>query len=287
MSQFKRAQRKQAKLKLAITGPTGSGKTYSALRLFKGFGGKTALIDTENGSASLYDDFEFDTCEITPPFTTEKYIKAIRDAIESGYDNLIIDSLSHAWSGEGGILSRKEDFDSQRGGNSYANWRMFTKEQEAFVTEIVQAPINMICTMRSKIEYVLESTDKGKMAPKKMGTKPIQRDNVEYEFTTVFDVQSTHKCSVSKDRTNLFRDAIFQITEETGSKLRDWLSGAKPVSTVSQDEEKNYISKINEMKLKIKDPTKLQKIDEAIASCTKIGDLKNVANRLEKTVSMQ
>lgn len=221
---FKKAQRKSIKLRLAITGPSGSGKTFSALMLAKGLGKKIAVIDTENGSASLYSDkFEFDVVELTPPFTTEKYIDAINFAEKSGYDILIIDSLSHAWAGEGGLLQVKESLD-QRGGNSFTNWASITKKQEAFKSSFLHSNIHIITTIRSKQEYIIEINEKGKQAPKKVGLAPVQREGIEYEFTIVFDIAMSHECVASKDRTNIFYDSIFKITEETGSSIKKWLS---------------------------------------------------------------
>ncbi len=223
---FKRAVRSAAKLKLAVTGPSGSGKTYSALRLAKGLGGKLAVVDTENGSASLYSDrFEFDVLELSPPFTNEKYLQAIEGAEKAGYETLIIDSLTHQWAGEGGLLNKKEQMDA-RGGNSYTNWAKMTPEHERFKSKILHCNMHVIGTIRSKQDYVLEQNDKGKQAPKKVGLAPVQRDGMEYEFTTVFDVSMSHEAMTSKDRTGLFGDHIFQITEETGQKLKAWLDAA-------------------------------------------------------------
>lgn len=225
--QFKKAVRSQVKLKLALTGPSGSGKTFSSLRLAKGLGGKIAVIDTESGSASLYSDkFDFDVLEIAPPFATHKYIEAIDFAIKSGYDILIIDSLSHAWAGEGGLLAQKEQLDS-RGGNSYTNWGRITKLQEEFVAKILHSRIHMICTMRSKQEYAMTQDSNNKTKIQKLGMAPIQRDGLEYEMTTVFDLSMTNEAEVSKDRTNLWK-GIFKITEETGQKFMKWLESGAP-----------------------------------------------------------
>ena len=102
---FRKAERRKAKLRLAITGPAGSGKTYGALLVAKGLGGKTVLIDTENGSGDLYaTEFEYDVGAITAPYSPQKYLEAIHSAEQAGYDIIIIDSLSHAWAGEGGLL---------------------------------------------------------------------------------------------------------------------------------------------------------------------------------------
>lgn len=227
MSTFKKASRKQIKLKLAITGASGSGKTTSALRLAHGLGKKIALIDTENGSASLYSDrYEFDGMDMAPPFTHDKFIQAINDAVTAGYEVLIIDSASHFWEG---ILEYKNKLDA-RGGNSYTNWADAGQKFKGILDAILHSPIHLICCMRSKMEYVLETNERGKQVPKKVGMAPIMRDGIQYEFTTVWDVDSAHQASTSKDRTGLFGDKIEQITEEHGQRLLGWLeSGAKPI----------------------------------------------------------
>lgn len=226
---FKKAERKKTKLKIALTGPSGSGKTYSGLILAESFGSKIAVIDTESGSASLYSDrFKFDVLEIKPPYTTEKYIEAIDAAINAGYESLVIDSLSHAWNGEGGILDRKTQLDA-RGGNSFTNWSKFTPEQDKFTAKILNADINIIATMRSKQDYIMGENSKGKSAPQKVGLAPVQREGFEYEFTIVFDIAMNHEAQTSKDRTGLFADKIFKIDKNTGSLIKTWLAGAKDI----------------------------------------------------------
>lgn len=228
MSLFKKAERKRSYLKIAATGPSGSGKTMSGLLLASGLGKKIALIDTENGSASLYSDkAEFDVLEIGAPFTTEKYIAAIKAAEDAGYDVLIIDSLTHAWKGPGGLLEQKEQLDA-RGGNSFANFAKITPKDNALRSAILQCKMHVICTMRSKQDWVL--TDKnGKQVPQKVGLAPEQRDGIEYEFTTVLDIAMNHQAQASKDRTGLFDGQTFTITADTGKALLGWLSGAKEV----------------------------------------------------------
>ena len=222
---FKKAQRKQAKLKLAVTGPSGSGKTYSALRLAAGLGGKVALIDTENGSASLYSDkFAFDVLDLQPPFTVERYVEAINAAVSAGYTTLVIDSLSHAWAGEGGLLEQKEQLDARAKGSSYTNWASITKKHESLKSSILQSNVHIIATMRSKQDYVLVDKN-GKQVPQKVGMAPVQRDGMEYEFTIVFDVAMNHEAEASKDRTGLFTDKIFKVSEDTGKQLSAWLEG--------------------------------------------------------------
>lgn len=230
MSKFKKAEKKKARLRLGITGPSGSGKTFSALRLASGFGGKIAVIDTEKGSASLYaDKFNFDVLELTPPYSPERYIQAMNDAVAEGYEIIIMDSISHAWAGEGGILNTKEKMDA-RGGNSFANWAKMTPIQEKFIAGLIQCPAHLVLTMRSKQDHV-QVSEGGKTKIQKVGMAPIQRDGFEYELTTVFDVAINHEAETSKDRTGIFTDKIFQITEETGKTLKQWLDSGASVET--------------------------------------------------------
>jgi hypothetical protein len=232
---FKKAERKQAKLKIALTGPSGSGKTFSALLLARGIGGKVAVVDTENNSASLYANlkegplkgFEFDVLNLQAPYSIARYLEAMKAAEAAGYDVLITDSLSHAWAAEGGILDKKAKMDA-RGGNSFTNWNSLTPEQELLKAQIVGSKIHLIATMRSKQEYVIEQNDKGKQAPRKVGLAPIQRDGMEYEFTVVFDLAMDHSASASKDRTGLFDGQLFKPSAETGQALMRWLNDAKP-----------------------------------------------------------
>jgi len=281
---FQKATRKKVKLKLAITGPSGSGKSFSALRLSMGLGGKVAFIDTENGSASLYSDrFSFDVMELSPPYLVTKYIDAINAAIDLGYETIIIDSLSHAWAGEGGILQRKSDYDLQGKGNSYTNWAKFSKEQEFLNSKILNANANIIVTMRSKQDYQMIEDDKGKSKVQKLGLAPIQRDGMEYEFTTVFDVQMSHKAEASKDRTGLFIDQIFQITEDTGKILRKWVdSGVEQLSR--EDTEKlELIAITDELINKIQEDKQLAAY-QALAACTTIDQVRNVNKRVQMTI---
>jgi hypothetical protein len=226
MGMFTRAARTRVSLKIALTGPSGSGKTYSALKLAQGMGKRIALLDTENGSGSLYAGLgEYDTVQIESPYTIQKYLEVIRAAEKEGYEILIIDSLSHAWAGEGGLLDQKSAKDA-RGGNNFTNWAEISKQQETLKAAILHSPLHVIVTMRSKMEYVQAEDERGKKSVQKLGMAPIQRDGMEYEFTTVFDVDMQHYAATSKDRTGLFDGVNQQITEKHGERLMRWLSGA-------------------------------------------------------------
>ena len=230
---FQKAERKKAKLRLGICGPSGSGKTFSALLIAKGIGEKIAVVDTENHSAELYAGKEgmpeYDVLILSPPYETEKYIAAINEAEKTGYDVIILDSISHAWSGEGGLLDQQGKIADSGRGNSYTAWRNITPKHNKFIEKMLSCNLHLIATMRSKTEYALITNDKGKQEPKKMGLAPIQREGMDYEFTTVFDMDTNHNAITSKDRTGLFDSKIFTPTVSTGTTLKTWLeSGIEP-----------------------------------------------------------
>lgn len=229
---FEKAMRKKAKLRLALTGPSGSGKTYSALLIAKGIGGKIAVIDTENGSASLYSDVaEFDVLELEPPFSPERFIEAIKAAEQAGYGTLIIDSITHEWGGVGGCLELVDTVAKTKyRGNSWSAWSDINPRHRLFLDSILRSPMHIIATMRSKTETA-QVEENGRKKVAKLGMKSEQRDGVEYEFTTVLDiVQETHHANATKDRTKLFSNSDPEIiSAETGKKLLAWLeSGVNP-----------------------------------------------------------
>ncbi|MBQ0327814.1 ATP-binding protein [Providencia rettgeri] len=233
---FAKALRKKAKLRLALTGPSGSGKTYGALEIAKGLGGKTAVIDTEKGSASLYSDrFNFDVLELDPPFTPERFIEAIGAAQEAGYDNLIIDSITHEWSGSGGCLELLDGLAKAKyRSNTWSAWSEITPRHNAFLDAILRSDLHIIATMRSKTETAQVDKGNGKKGVDKLGMKSEQRDGVEYEFTTVLDLNhETHTAMASKDRTGLFSNAeVTHLNESTGKKLMDWLNDGRTKAEV-------------------------------------------------------
>ncbi len=254
---FTKAERKKAKLRLALCGPSGSGKTYSALLLAQGLatGGKIALIDTENGSGELYADVaDYDTATLRPPFTPDRYITLIREAEQAHYDVLIVDSLSHAWVGDGGILDMHDKATAaSKGGNSFTAWREVTPQHNALVETLLSADLHIIVTMRTKTAYDLVD-DGGKKRPVKIGLAPVQRDGMEYEFTVVLDLSvEGHVATATKDRTRLFDGKHFVPKPETGASLREWLDNGKDAKAESRKsleslkDEVNRISVISEL----------------------------------------
>lgn len=229
---FEKAMRKKAKLRLALTGPSGSGKTYSALLVAKGIGGKIAVLDTEKGSASLYSDVaDFDVLELEPPFAPERFIEAINAAEQAGYDTLVLDSITHEWSGVGGCLELVDTIAKAKfRGNSWSAWSEINPRHRLFLDAILRSPMHIIATMRSKTETA-QVEENGRKKVAKLGMKSEQRDGVEYEFTTVLDIgHETHHAIASKDRTKLFSNSDpVVLSEQTGKQLLSWLeSGANP-----------------------------------------------------------
>ncbi|HPG59320.1 MAG TPA: ATP-binding protein, partial [Candidatus Wallbacteria bacterium] len=187
--EFIRATKNATKLRVGISGAAGSGKTYSALKIATGIGGKIAVIDTERGSASLYaDKFDFDTVQIEPPYTPDKYIEAIKLAERSGYGTIIVDSLSHAWAGSGGLLDMHDAIQkSSKGGNSFTAWKEITPLQNKLLDTITGSTCHIIVTMRAKQDYVIENNS-GRNQVRKVGLAPVQREGIEFEFTIYMEL---------------------------------------------------------------------------------------------------
>jgi hypothetical protein len=162
-------------------------------------------------------------------------MEAIDAAEEGGIEYLIVDSLSHAWSGEGGMLDMQGRA-AQKSGNSYTAWREVTPEHNRLVAKILQCDMHVCLTLRSKTEYVLEEDSRGKKTPKKVGMAPVFRDGIEYEVTTFFEVdQQTHYATPSKDRTGAFDGKVFVLSPDTGKALHEWLvDGGNPADSANE-----------------------------------------------------
>ncbi|MGE5623002.1 MAG: ATP-binding protein [Bacillota bacterium] len=233
-----RATKRRAKLRLGMSGPAGSGKTYSALLIASGLGGRIGMIDTEHGSGDLYADLlpeGYDVLTLTPPYTPARYIEAIHALEESGVSTIIVDSLTHAWSGEGGSLDRQGKI-ADKSGNSWQAWRQVTPEHNALVEALLQSPCHIIATMRAKTEYVQEKDERtGKQVVRKIGLAPIMRDGIEYEFTTFLELDVQHQAFVGKDRTRLFDGQIFKPDVDTGRQLLTWLNAGVDAPAVRRN----------------------------------------------------
>lgn len=272
--QFTKAVRKKAKLRLALTGPSGSGKTYGALMIAKGLGGKIAVIDTEHGSASLYSHLaEFDTLELSAPYSPERYIEAIKAAEAAGYETLIIDSTTHEWNGSGGCLEINERLAHAKfRGNTWSAWNETTPRHRAFIDALLQADMHIIATGRSKTE-TSQVEEGGRKKVVKLGMKTEQRDGYEYEFTVVLDlIHDGHYATASKDRTGLFAGDPKPVGEDTGRMLAQWLDGGAevpPVAHMPEDRIADWLAVIEDQQT----PEGVKaKLGEAKAVCASIGD---------------
>ena len=231
---FTRAMKTDAKLRLALAGPPGSGKTFSALTLAHALadGQGVALIDTEHGSASKYADLfpPFD-CVNLETFHPDLYVEAIKAAERAGYAVLIIDSLSHAWNGKGGLLELVDGIARRsKSGNTYVAWGEATPIQNRLIDTLLAAKLHIIATMRSKMEYAQEKDEQThRTVIRKLGLAPIQRDGVEYEMDIVGDLDIDHTLFIQKSRCPALSGAIIpRPGPDLATILRSWLSGAPP-----------------------------------------------------------
>lgn len=224
MSMFARATKKQARLRLAIAGASGSGKTYTALTVGKYIGKRMAVLDTERGSASKYagDVADFDACNLDH-FAVQKYLQAIKAAAEAGYDVLVIDSLTHAWAGKGGILEEAD----KRGGK-FGAWRDLTPLQQSLMDAILSYPGHVIATMRSKMAYEVsidESKGRKETKVEKIGMAPVQRDDVSYEFDVMLDMDEKNNARVTKTRCQALAGLVISKPgKDLADTLLAWLS---------------------------------------------------------------
>lgn len=234
MALFQKVTRAQSKARIALIGASGSGKTLSALYLAYGFTGdwsKIAVIDTEHERARFYanrEDLntgEFLYAPLYAPYTADKYMHYVEEAARAvGEDGVVIvDSFSHAWDNEGGVLDYKSEVAKKQGKTEYTAWADAGKVQNHLVNTILSAPCHTIITMRTKMAYAMEENDHGKMQPVKLGLAPVQRENTEYEFDICLLIDRTHNATVSKDTTFL-EGFSGVITPELGAQLRNFLA---------------------------------------------------------------
>ena len=229
---FNKAVKTESKLRMAIAGPSGSGKTYTALAVATALipGGRIAVIDTEHGSAAKYADlFAFDVAHAAPPYHPDGLVKLVTFAANNGYDVVIVDSVSHYWSGAGGVLDLKEEAERRmRNPNSYTAWKDVTPIHQRMVDTLVAIPAHIIVTMRSKQEYILVERN-GKQVPQKVGMAPVQRDGFEYEFDVMLDMDIENVGRVMKTRCPALTGAAFaKPGADMAGILREWLTGEAP-----------------------------------------------------------
>ena len=246
--ELKKATRQQVKLRMGLSAVSGGGKTYSALLLAFGITNdwsKIAVIDTENGSASLYSHLgEFLTIDFKAPYSPERYIECIKACEVAGIEVCIIDSITHEWDGKGGVI----EISNSMSGNSFTNWAKITPRHDAFIGAILQSPMHMITSVRRKQDYEMSKGSDGKVKVEKAGLKEITREGYEYELTLNFNLDLNHHATASKDRTGLFMDKPeFTITVDTGRIIKEWCnSGVEPeLPPLNQTQFDSALNRIN------------------------------------------
>ena len=231
---FTRASKEQAKARVALTGPSGSGKTYTALVVGTELGKRVAVIDTERGSAAKYaDQFSFDTLQLVT-FEPAALVDALAVAAHDGYDVIIVDSFSHFWSGAGGMLEQVDNAAKRAGsGGSFAGWRETRPMERAMFDALLAYPGHVIVTMRAKTEYVVETDERGRKVPRKVGLKPDQRDGIEYEFDIVGDLDHENTLALSKSRAAPLSGLVIRKPDTRFAQaILDWLNTGEPAPTV-------------------------------------------------------
>ena len=185
---------------------------------------KTLMVNTEKSRGLYYaNEFAYDIAAIDAPHEPEKYASAIADAVELGYDILIMDSTSPEWEGSGGCLALQ-----QLAGGRYQDWGKVTPRHDKFLLAIAESPIHIIATMRGKDQYEMENTD-GKVTVTKLGVGAKQREGFEYEFTTTFLVdQKDNFATTQKDNTHLFeKKGRMLLTEKNGIEIIKWANSGE------------------------------------------------------------
>lgn len=242
-------------LRMGLIGPAGSGKTYTALQVATEFGcGKVGIIDTEAKSARRYAKLfskPFFSLELER-FSPSDYIQAIEAAEQAGIEFLVIDSLSHAWAGRGGVLdlvdltARKQ----ARGGtpNSFSAWREVTPEHNRLVDTLLRVPMHLIVTMRTKTEYVVEQNEKGKSIPRKIGLAPIQREGLEYEFDLIGELSVDHELSMTKTRCPALADEVLSKPGKgLAETLRAWVDDSADSLEEAQTAQNDWVARISDV----------------------------------------
>ncbi len=228
--QLQTAQRKRAKIRMNIASPSGFGKTYSALLIAYGLcedWNKIGVIDTENDSASLYSHLgSYKTLKLDPPYSPDRYVEAISICENEGMEVIIIDSVTHVWKGQGGVLEYQNSL-----GGRYQDWAKATPLYMKFINAILLSKCHVITTNRKKQGYNM-ITDGNRTKVEKAGLDDEIRDGYEYELTLAFEiVNDNHLAKASKDRTGLFANVPeFVLGIQTGNKILQWCNDGEPIT---------------------------------------------------------
>lgn len=232
---FVDAVKEAEKARIALAGPAGSGKTWSALAIAQAFGGTLGVIDTEKGSARKYAS-DFPPFKHLPVYSYDprELPKMLAAAAGIGLETVILDSISHFWEGTDGMLQQVDRITQRsQSRNSFAAWKEMRPFEQEMFDALLTYPGHVIVTMRTKTEYVITEDDNGRKAPQKIGLKPIQRDGIEYEFDLVGDLDQSNTLVVSKTRISPLHGAVIPKPGiPLGTTVRDWLMDGEKLPTV-------------------------------------------------------
>lgn len=220
---FEPAQRKQMRARIAVSGISGAGKTYTALELATGLAGESgqiAVIDSQGGQSCLYADlYDFRVLQIDT-HSPELYAEIIQSAGEQGFSVIIVDTISQAWNGSGGALELVDKAAKQFSGNSYSGWSKVTPLQNKLMEAIQNSPAHVIATLRAKQEYALEKDTNGKAVPVKVGMGVVQRDGFEYSLDIEISMDENHFGTVTKTR---YHDIEQMVIEKPDRDLAHYI----------------------------------------------------------------
>ena len=238
---FIKATPDNAKIHLALIGPTGAGKTFTALEIARGLAGpsgRIAMLDSERSRGKVYSArFEFDHMSLATT-SPNAYIAAIHEAEEAGYSVLIVDSLTHAWSGQEGALALVDAAAKKAAGNKFVAWADVTPLHNRLLEAITSDKMHVICTLRAKMEYTLEPGPSGKMQPRKIGLGPVQRDGIEYEFDVTAMMDETHNLVITKTVFEQLDGKVIPLPDtKFGASLLRFLVEKKTTAPATQKQE--------------------------------------------------
>jgi len=305
MLTFTPARRTKSHARVALDGPSGSGKTWTALTIatgLTGHDGRIAVIDTEHGSASKYATnttttspgaWAFDSCELTS-FSPTTLIESLAVAADAAYDVVVIDSLSHFWAGADGMLEQVDR--SQRTGtdrHGMSGWKAMAPTERAMIEAMLAYPGHIIVTLRVKSDWVEETGRNGKRQMIKVGTRPVQRDGIEFEFDIVASMDADNTMTVTKSRCPAMSGKVIQHpTDAVGVDLAQWLSDGTDAPTATDLHTKALAAtSVTDLRQLYADATRHQLLGASVltgdGSATTLGDLIRILGARARTNETQ
>lgn len=263
MARIVKAKRQKIKVPILVMGASGSGKTLGSLLIAKGMmegmypdatseeqWDKVGVIDTEHQRTNLYVDTEHDgvrigefpKVDLEAPFDSAHYLDAFASLKQYGCQVVVIDGISNAWSGEGGVLQQVNDSNSR----GIGGWKDVAPEQRNFLKLLTDKDVHVIATARSKQGVEVTTDDNGKAQVEKVGLKIEQKDSLEYEFAIAFQVYENHVAQPTKDNSSIFTHPE-PLSREVGHKIYDWAEKGVDVRTQEKERSKKALGTIDDL----------------------------------------